>query len=303
MIAKVGFIGVGAMGEPMAANLLRAGFAVQVMAHRNRAPVERLLAQGATEGETPRELGAHNDLVMVCISNDEAVRQVTLGKDGLVHAGHPGLIVVDASTISPLTSQEVAESLKEAGIHFLDAPISGGQGGAQAGTLSIMVGGPEDSYEQALPVLQAMGSSVTYIGANGSALVVKLSNNLIVGAMLTAISEGLTLAAKCGVEADVTQQVLSTATARSWILQERVPSSLLAGNLEPGFKLELMRKDMGLAQDLGHAAGVPMFLTALVHQLYTQAEGLGKGELDCFAISQLYTDATGVNLASGDQTQ
>lgn len=285
---RVGFIGLGTMGEPMAANLLSAGFPVQVLAHRNRLPIERLVARGATEGATPRDLGQQNDLVVLCVTDDEAVREVTLGVNGLVHAANPSLVVVDCSTISPLASQEIAGALQDVEITMLDAPISGGQSGAQAGTLAVMVGGPRVAFEHALPVLEAMGSAVTHVGDNGSALIVKLCNNLIVGAMLTAISEAFALADKAGVDSAILHEVLSKATARSWLLQERVPATLLSGNMEPGFKLALMRKDMGLAQDLGKAMEVPAFVTGLVHQLYVQAQGMGLGDIDCFGISKLY---------------
>ena len=180
---------------------------------------------------------------------------------------------------------------------MLDAPISGGQVGAIAGTLAIMVGGPREAYETVLPVLQAMGKNVTYVGGNGSALAVKLANNLIGAAAIVAISEAFTMVAKAGVDPGLAHEILSNATSRSWMLQEKLAMSVLAGNLQPGFKLKLMRKDLGLALDFGKELDTPMFSTALVHQLYTQAMGLGKGELDCFGVCQLYTDATGVSLA------
>jgi 3-hydroxyisobutyrate dehydrogenase-like beta-hydroxyacid dehydrogenase len=301
MVKKVGFVGVGTMGEPMAANLLKAGFEVVVVAHRNREPVERLLAAGATEAATVAALAGQADAMVLCVSNDAAVEAVTLGADSVLAGGREGLVVIDTSTISPLTSQQVASALAEKGITLLDAPISGGQGGAVAGTLAIMVGGPRAAFDAMLPVLQAMGQSITYIGDNGSALVVKLANNLIVGAIISATSEALTMAAKAGIDTGLVQQVLANATARGFFIQERLPTSLLVGNLQPGFKLSLMRKDMGLALDFGKEMGVPMYMSAMVHQLFTQAQGMGLGELDTVAISKLYTEATGVSLTKGEQ--
>ncbi len=299
MIVKVGYIGLGTMGEPMAANLLKAGFEVVIVGHRNPAPVERLRAAGARVAATPAEVAAQVDALMLCLPDDAVVEQVLCGPEGVLAGARAGLIVLDTSTISPLTAQRLARLAAEKGVTLLDAPVSGGQGGAMAGTLAVMVGGPEDAFRTTLPVLQAVGQSITHIGAHGAALVVKLANNLIVAAQLVAISEALTMAKVAGIDTRVVHQVLSASTSRSWILQEKTASSILAGNLQPGFKLALMRKDVGLALAHGAALKTPMFATALLHQLYLQAEGLGKGGLDSIGICELYTDATGVDLKAG----
>jgi 3-hydroxyisobutyrate dehydrogenase-like beta-hydroxyacid dehydrogenase len=297
MIKKVGFVGVGTMGEPMSANLLKSGFELSVVVHRDRAPVERLIEAGATEVGSIAEMASIVEVLVSCVPDDAAVREAMLGKGGVIGGGRKGLIVVDTSTISPRTSQQVAAALADEGVMLLDAPISGGQVGAIAGTLAIMVGGPREAYDAALPVLEAMGKNITYVGGHGSALAVKLANNLIGAAAMVAISEAFTMVAKAGVEPGLAHQILSNATARSWMLQEKMARNLLADNLQPGFKLSLMRKDLGLALDFGKELDTPMFATALVHQLYTQAMGLGKGDLDCFGVAELYTDATGVSLA------
>lgn len=296
---RVGFIGIGTMGEPMATNLLRAGHEVMVLAHRNREPVERLLAAGATEASGAAELAHRVEVLFTCLPNDTVVEQVVAGPEGVLAGAVAGLIIVDFSTIGPGTSQRLAAQAREVGVELLDAPISGGKVGAEAGTLAIMVGGSRAAFERVLPVLQAVGKSITYVGANGSALAVKLGNNLVVAAMLVAISEALALAKASGVDTAVAQSIMANATARSFVLNERVPSTILAGNTAPSFKLELHRKDLGLALEHGMALGVPMFATAYVHQLYTQALGLGKGALDTTAISQLYEDALGLSLAAG----
>lgn len=293
---RVGFIGVGTMGEPMAANLLKAGFEVVIMGHRNPAPVERLVAAGAKKAGTPAEIAAQTDVVMLCLPNDAVVEEIVLGPNGVLAGGREGLIIVDTSTISPLTSQRLAKAAAEKGIALLDAPLSGGQTGAIAGTLAIMVGGPEEAFHKVKPVLEAVGKNITYVGPNGAALVVKLGNNLIVAAEAVAIAEALTIAKKAGIDTGLVHKILSAATARSWILEEKVASSILKGDLKPGFKLSLMHKDVGLAVDFAKAQGVPVFVTALVHQLYTQALGLGKGDLDSIGICELYTEATGVDL-------
>jgi 3-hydroxyisobutyrate dehydrogenase-like beta-hydroxyacid dehydrogenase len=297
MVKKVGFVGVGTMGEPMAANLLKAGYELAVVAHRDRASVERLVEAGATEAGSIAELASKVEVLVSCVPDDAAVREVMLGEGGVLDGAHPGLIAVDTSTISPGTSQQVAAALAKGGVTMLDAPVSGGQVGAIAGTLAIMVGGPREAFDTVLSVLQAMGQNVTYVGDNGTALAVKLANNLIGAAAIVAISEAFTMVAKAGVDPGLAHEILSHATSRSWMLQEKLAMSVLADNLEPGFKLALMRKDLGLALDFGKELETPMFSTALVHQLYTQAMGLGKGELDCFGVAELYTEATGVSLA------
>jgi 3-hydroxyisobutyrate dehydrogenase-like beta-hydroxyacid dehydrogenase len=294
-VSRIGFVGVGIMGEPMAANLLKAGFQVTVMAHRNRAPVERLKAQGAIEAASAAEMAHVAEVIVTCVSDDAAVEQILTGRGGIAEGAHKGVIVVDTSTISPLTSQRLAADLAARGVTLLDAPISGGQNGAIAGTLAIMVGGPREAYDRVLPVLEAMGKSITYVGKNGSALAVKLANNLIAAAAQIAISEAFTMMAKAGVEPGLAHSILVNATAGSRQL-DGIRSNLLAGDLQPGFKLSLMRKDMGLALDFGQVLGVPMFSTALSHQLYTLAMGLGKGDLNAIGIAELYTDATGADL-------
>ncbi|MBC7255643.1 MAG: NAD(P)-dependent oxidoreductase [Chloroflexi bacterium] len=297
---RIGFIGVGTMGEPMAANLIKAGFTVIILGHRNPAPVERLVAAGAQKAQTPAEIASQTDVVMLCLPNDAVVEEVILGANGILAGGREGLIIVDTSTISPLTSQRLAKVVAGKGMTLLDAPLSGGQTGAIAGTLAIMVGGPREAFEKVRPVLEAVGKNITYVGENGTALVVKLGNNLIVAAEAVAIAEALTLAKKAGIDTGLVHKILSAATARSWILEEKVAASVLKGDLKPGFKLSLMHKDVGLALDLAKAQGTPAFITALVHQLYTQALGLGKGDLDSIGISQLYEEATGVDLRAGN---
>jgi 3-hydroxyisobutyrate dehydrogenase len=296
---KLGFVGVGTMGEPMAANLLRAGYTVSVL-DPNPEPVARLVAQGATAARTATEMAAQVDVLLCSLPNDAIVESVLLGPDGVVVGGKTGLVVVDTSTISPLTAKRLAAALEPRGIATLEAPVSGGQTGAIAGTLAIMVGGSREAYDKVLPVLQAIGKSITYVGDHGSALVVKLCNNLITGAIMVATSEALTMAAKAGIDPGLVHAILSNSTARGWILQEYVGRTMLVGNTQPGFKLALQHKDEGLALEYGKQMGVPMFMTGLVHALYSQAKGLGKGDLDFSAVSQLYSEATGVSLRKRD---
>ena len=295
MDKTLGFVGVGTMGEPMARNLLKAGYEVLVT-DPNPVPVAQLVEEGATACKSVAEMASRVDVLLAALPTDAIVEQVMVGAEGVIAGGKPGLIVVDTSTVSPLTAQRISAILADKDIAMLEAPVSGGQVGAVAGTLAIMVGGSRDAYEQVLPVLQAIGQSITYIGDHGSALVIKLCNNLIIGAIMTAASEALAMAAKAGIDPGLVHEVLSGATARGWILNEYMANTVLAGNRAPGFKLALEHKDLGLALDYGKEMGVPMFVSALVHQLYTQAQGLGKGDLDFSAIADLYSEATGVSL-------
>lgn len=295
MKPTLGFVGVGTMGGPMAHNLLKAGYEVLV-SDTNPAPVARLIEAGAKAADSVAEMASRVDVLLASLPSDAIVEQVMLGPEGVAAGGRSGLVVVDTSTVSPLTAQRVSAVLEDKDIAMLEAPVSGGEGGAIAGTLAIMVGGRRDAYDQVLPVLQAIGKNITYIGDHGSALVIKLCNNLIIGAIMVAASEALTMAAKANISPGLVHEVLSTATARSWIFQEYMGNTVLAGNRKPGFKLSLEHKDLGLAVDFGREIGVPMFVSSLVHQLYTQAQGLGKGEMDFSAIADLYTEATGVSL-------
>ncbi len=292
---KLGFAGVGTMGEPMVTNLLKAGYAVSVL-DPNPEPVARLVAQGATAARTAAEMAAQVDVLLCSLPSDAIVESVLLGPEGVVAGGKAGLIVIDTSTISPLTAQRLAAALEPRGMDILEAPVSGGQPGAIAGTLAIMVGGARQVYDRVVPVLQAIGKNITYVGDHGSALVVKLCNNLITGAIMVATSEALTMAAKAGIDPGLVHSILSNSTARGWILTEYVGRTMLVGNTQPGFKLALQHKDEGLALEYGKQMGVPMFMTGLVHALYSQAKGLGKGELDFSAISQLYSEAVGVSV-------
>jgi 3-hydroxyisobutyrate dehydrogenase-like beta-hydroxyacid dehydrogenase len=284
------------MGEPMAMHIVAAGYPLTVAAHRQRAALERLLAQGAKEAASVAATAAQVDILLVCVPDDAAMEQVMLGENGVAKGGQRGLIVVDTSTVSPTTSRQVAAQLAEHGITLLDAPVSGGPMGAEAGTLAVMVGGPEAAFERVRPVLEAIGKNVTYVGENGTALVAKLANNLVVAATLAASAEALTMAAAAGVDTGVVQRIISQSTGSSFVNDRRLPASMLIEDLTPLFKLWLMRKDVGLALDFGQDLGVPMFMSGLAHQLYIQAEGMGLGELDTTAISRVYTTGTGISL-------
>ena len=192
MAKQVGFVGVGTLGEPMAANLLKAGLAVTVI-DKDPAPVRRLVQAGATEATTISEMAGKVEVLLSSLPGNVELEQVVLGQDGILAGGREGLIFVDTSTVAPLMAQRLAEALAEQGISKLEAPVSGGQAGAIAGTLAIMVGGSREAYDRVLPVLQEIGKSITYVGDHGSALTIKLCNNLIIGAIMVAAAEAFNM--------------------------------------------------------------------------------------------------------------
>ncbi len=300
MTMKLGFIGLGTIGEPMAANLLAKGFALTICGHRNPAPVERLQAQGARVVDTPREVAAASDLIVTCVPDAPQVREVCLGEQGIVHGAAAGLIVVDCSTINPSESRAIAATLREHHIQMLDAPISGGPERAGRGELAIMVGGDATVYAAAAPVLHAMGRSVTHVGANGMGEVVKLANNMICGNLMIAISEALTLAVKAGGNAAQIREIVMQSAGANFLLDAWIKERMLVDDYTAGFATSLMQKDLGAALDSARALGVPMMMTALAYQLYEMAEGAGYGREDYCAVSKLYQDAADVTIATGN---
>ncbi|MCU0491181.1 MAG: NAD(P)-dependent oxidoreductase [Chloroflexaceae bacterium] len=299
MSGTVGFVGLGTIGEPMAANLLRKGFSLTICGHTNPAPLERLAAQGATVVANPKEVATATSIIVTCVPDAPQVDEVCLGANGLMQGAKPGTIVVDCSTIAPTASQRIAAALAEKGIHFLDAPISGGPPRAATGDLAIMVGGEAEVFARALPVLNAMGRSVTHVGPSGMGEVVKLANNLIVGNLMIVLSEAMTLAVKAGVDAATARSVIMNSSGANYLLETWAANTMLKDSYDPGFATTLMQKDLGAALDTARSLGVPMMLTGLAYQLYELAEGAGDGRSDYSAISKLYQDTANVTIATG----
>ncbi len=300
MSLHVGFIGLGAIGEPMAATLLRKGFHLNICGHTNRAPVERLQAQGAQVFANPRELAAQSAMIVTCVPDAPQVAEVCLGANGIIHGAAPGTIVIDCSTIAPTESQRIAAALRERQIEMLDAPISGGPARAATGELAIMVGGDAATFERAKPVLQALGRSVTHVGANGMGEVIKLANNTILGSLMIALAEAFTMAVKAGADAALAREVIMQSAGASFLLDQWVKDRMLKDNYDPGFATTLMQKDLGAALETARALGVPMMMTGLAYQLYELAEGQGYGKQDYCAVSKIYQDAAQVTIATGE---
>jgi 2-hydroxy-3-oxopropionate reductase len=292
---RVGVIGVGAMGEPMAASLLRAGFTVTVCAHRDRAPVVRLVALGAHDGGDPAGVADASGVVITCVPDAPQVDDALFGEHGATHGAQGGTLFVDMSTISPLASRAFDARLRPLGFRFVDAPVSGGQTRAASGTLTIMAGASAEDYRDVEPVLRAMGTP-RRVGPVGMGETVKLVNQVLISNTMLANIEALTFAAKAGADIDTVLEVIGSATGSNYLLQNWLPQSWLAGSHAPGFALDLLRKDLAAALDSGRTMGVPMPASALAYQLYTATSGEGHGRDDYTSVAQFYERGAGVRV-------
>lgn len=263
---RVGFIGLGIMGLGMSRNLLAAGYQLTVW---NRSPerADALVEAGAARADSPAELAAVVDVVITCVSDTPDVEQVLVGDDGVIHAAPTGALVVDCSTISPQVTRDIAEQLGARDIGMLDAPVSGGSEGAANGTLSIMVGGPEEHFARALPLLQAMGDTVTHVGGHGHGQAVKLVNQILVVHNMLGVSEALLLAAAEGLDLQRTLDAVVGGAAGSWMLANRGPQ-VIARDWSPGFTIDLQQKDLRLVLEACERLRIPALGTSVITQLY-----------------------------------
>lgn len=298
MSTAIGFIGVGTMGRPMAINLLKAGHRLTVYDVRAEA-AQGLVEHGAAVAATAREAAAAGDVVISMLPASAHVVAAMFGDDGIIAGLRPGTIVADMSTIDPGTARRVAEAVVAAGSRMIDAPVSGGDKGAIAGTLTIMVGGDPGDLGEVRDILGAMGTNVIHCGASGMGQTVKLCNNLILGISMVAIAEGFALGLSAGVDPALLFDVLTKSTSRSWAMETRPPvPGLVPGNpvnddYAPGFMTDLMHKDLGLALTAGNELRVPLTLTALAHQLYGMASAQGLGRKDFSAVAKMLGGFTG----------
>lgn len=274
-ITRVGFVGLGIMGAPMAANLLRAGFIVTVW---NRSPsrTQPLIEAGAVGADSPADVAAASEVTISCVTNSGDVEEVALGPGGIIEGAAPGSVYIDCSTISPETARKVAAALEAKGVAMLDAPVSGGDVGAQAGTLAIMAGGDAATFERCLPVLQSMGKTIVHVGPNGAGQVVKLCNQVAGGLNLLAAAEAVGLARRAGVDPEKMLEVVSAGAAGSWMLSNLAPRAV-RGDYAPGFMVDLMQKDLRLVLDAAHETHTPLPGTALVSQLFQSIQADGRG--------------------------
>jgi len=253
---RIGFIGLGIMGRPMAQNLRKAGFSLSVW-NRSRPGIDALVADGASEAASPREVAKNSDVVITILGDSPDTEAIALGENGVVHAAHERLVHIDMSTISPSVTRSIAERYGTSGVELLDAPVSGGETGAINGTLSIMCGGKREVFDRCRPVFEAMGKTIVYCGPSGSGQIVKLCNQVIVGLNNLAMSEALVLAKKAGVEPATMLEAVSAGAASSWALQNLGPR-VLQGDFKPGFKIAHQQKDLRLALELANQGSTPL---------------------------------------------
>ncbi len=298
MAQTVGMIGLGIMGRPMAKNLLKAGYPV-VVHSRSQGPVDELVGAGAKRASSPKEVAGQVDMLITMLPNSPDVELVALGKDGIIEGvrraegAKQGLLYVDMSTISPLVSQKVGQVLGAKGVRMLDAPVSGGEKGAIDAALSIMVGGEKADFDAALPFFQALGKTITHLGPLGAGGFTKLANQVIVAVNLTALGEALTLARKAGLDRALTLKALGGGLAGSKCLEQKTPN-YVAGTYNPGFKIDLHFKDLGLIMESSRALGVPLPCTAVVQELFNALRVKGKGGLDHSGVITLLEELAGM---------
>lgn len=275
MPEKVGFVGLGIMGQGMARNLLKAGFEVTVW-NRTAGKMGPLVEVGGKAGQNPADVAAQSDVIVICVSDTPDVEAVILGDNGVIHGVRSGALVIDMSTISPHVTRAIAAQLSARGVHMLDAPVSGGSEGAARGTLTIMVGGEADAVARAMPVLQAMGKTITHVGPQGHGQMVKLVNQILVVGHALAMSEALLFAQAGGLDLQKALDAVLPGAAGSWMLANRGPQ-ILRRDWRPGFTIDLQQKDVRLIIDAADQLGVPVLASSLVFNLYRtlQAQGLG----------------------------
>jgi 2-hydroxy-3-oxopropionate reductase len=266
MSERVGFVGLGIMGKPMARNLMEAGYDL-IIYNRSRGKVEDLVSEAAEAAWSPKEVAEDGGIVFTMLPGPPEVREVVAGEDGLLQGAGEGSLLVDMSTSSPVLARELSRTAREKGVGLLDAPVSGGDVGAVEGTLSIMVGGEEENFERARPLFEVMGETIVHVGPSGTGQVVKACNQIVVALTIEAVSEALVLGSKAGVDPKKVIEVLSGGLAGNKVMEVK-GEKFLSHDFEPGGKVESHHKDLGIALEAGREYGVPLPLTAMVDQMF-----------------------------------
>ena len=295
-MGKIGFIGLGIMGKPMARNLMKSGHSL-VVCDVSSEPVEELVREGAEAAGSPREVAERCDILITMLPTSPHVKAVVMGPGGILEAPCQGKILIDMSSISPLVAREVATAAEAAGLRMLDAPVSGGEPKAVNGTLAIMVGGEEEVFSQVQPLLLCMGASAVHVGEIGSGNVTKLANQIIVALNIAAMSEAMVLATKSGVDPKKVYDAIRGGLAGSTVLDAKMPM-VLNRNFKPGFRIELHIKDLMNALDTAHGVGVPIPLTSHVLEMMQALKVDGKGSEDHSALIRFYENMAQTDVVS-----
>ncbi len=291
---RVGYIGLGLMGKSMARNILKAGFPL-IIHNRSQAAVDDLVREGARAAGSPAEVAAQVDVVCTNLPDSPDVERVALGEHGVVEGAHAGLVFVDNSTIKPASARLIAKALAAKGVLALDAPVSGGDIGAREGTLSIMVGGPESGLDRVMPVLQAVGKTITRVGDSGAGQVAKAANQIMVAAQMVAMGELLLFSQKAGVDPRKVVDAIKGGAAQCWTLDVK-PPRLFSGNRNPGFKARLQLKDLHIVRDTAVQNDLPLPGTTANMQLFERMVELGMGDLDNSAVLGVLEQLAGISL-------
>ncbi|MEM7343617.1 MAG: NAD(P)-binding domain-containing protein [Chloroflexota bacterium] len=294
---KIGFVGLGLMGKPMAHTLLKAGYPVTLYDLRE-APMAELAADGAIPADSPKAVAAQADIVFISLPDSPDVERVVLGPNGIMEGGQPGLIVIDLSTISPGVAANIADGLQQQGMHWLDAPVSGSVTGAAEGTLSIMVGGDEAVFQDCLELLQVLGKTIVHVGGPGMGQVTKACSQIMTATTLAAMGEALVLAAKAGADVDKVVEAMQGGAANCWALQVRAPD-ILDGDLSPKFKAHMHHKDLGIVMEASKTYQVPLPISSTVRELYGSMLATERGDLDTSAIFTVIEDLANFKGLSG----
>lgn len=296
MTQRIGFIGMGIMGKPMARNLMKAGFPVTVY-NRTRSRAEELKGEGATVADTPNQVAENSEIIITIVTDSPQVKEVVLGDKGVIETVREDSVVIDMSTISPTATREIAEALAAKNVHMLDAPVSGGEKGAIEATLSIMVGGPKAIFDRCLPVFQAMGKNVIHMGEeHGKGQATKLCNQVVGILNILAVSEGLMLAHKSGLDLNKMLQAIGGGAAGSWMVSNLGPK-MAAHDFEPGFIIRLQQKDLRLVMEAAEELHLPLPGTALANHLLRSVEAEGLGEKGTSAFIRSLEKLAGTEIA------
>jgi len=289
---SIGFIGLGIMGTPMCRHLLKAGYPV-VAWNRTAARLQSLVADGARPGNSPADVASQSTITITMVGDSGDVEAVIAGKGGVIEGAARGSVVIDMSTISPVTSRSLAKRLAAREVQMLDAPVTGGSLGAQNATLSILVGGDRATFERCLPVFQKLGKAITLVGPSGAGHTAKLANQVLVAGCMSGVAEALVFAKKAGLELGTWFEAVKGGAGTSWHLTTQAPR-VLDGDFSPGYMVKHHRKDLRLIQETAHEMGVPLPVASVVLQLYRSLQSMGGDELGHQALVKVYEQLAGV---------
>ena len=297
----IGFIGLGAMGRPMAKNLLKAGYPLTVY-DLNPEPINELVAYGAKAASSSAEAARDAEVIITMLPACDEVKAAVLGAGGVLEGANEGALLIDMSSIAPHTSKLVASEAAKVGVKFLDAPVSGGVTAAENGTLTIIVGGDRALLDEHIDLMQAMGKNIYHVGDVGMGETVKMINQVLAGINMLAIAEAFVLGTKLGADPETIYKVIRVSAGNSFLIDARVPDYLLKGDFtRPGFALDLMLKDLGLAIESAKINKIPLFLTGQAYQYFSMASSWGLGKKDMSSVTELLEEIVGVKVRTGSE--